>query len=120
MLTISKLDLCDPKRYFALVVPQRTRSCPSLLNAIFIASARHLSRLNKYKTPQGVKYLDKLLPGLNVETAIQYHEQTITHLIQPYNDSTQVHDENLLAAACILLFLWSGRYVQSVHKLELR
>jgi hypothetical protein len=107
MLTISKFDLCDPKGHFALVVPQRARSCPPgppLLNAIFTASVRHLSRLNKYKTPQGVKYLDKLLPDLNVETAIHYHERTTTHLIQLCKNPDQVHDENLLAAASILRF----------------
>ena len=99
-----KFDLCDPERHFALVVPQRARSCPPLLNAIFTASARHLSRLNKYKTPQGVMYLDKLLPDLNVETAIHYHDRAITHLIQLCNNPDQVHDENLLAAASILRF----------------
>lgn len=104
LLTICKFDLCDPERHFALVVPQRARSCPPLLNAIFTASARHLSRLNKYKTPHGVKYLDKLLPDLNVETAIHYHERAITHLIQLCNNPDQVHDENLLAAASILRF----------------
>jgi hypothetical protein len=99
-----KFDLCDPERHFALVVPQRARSCPPLLNAIFTASARHLSRLEKYKTPQGVKYLDKVLPDLNVETAIYYHDRAITHLIQLCNNPDQVHDENLLAAASILRF----------------
>src|SRR5947209_1669808 len=78
----TKFDLCDPERHFALVVPQRARSCPPLLNAIFTASARHLSRLDKYKTAQGVKYLGKLLPDLNVETAIHYHDRAIAHLIQ--------------------------------------
>src|ERR1700733_11257546 len=78
----TKFDLCDPERHFALVVPQRARSCPPLLNAIFTASARHLSRLAKYKTAKGVKYLGKLLPDLNVETAIHYHDRAIAHLIQ--------------------------------------
>ena len=49
-------------------------------------------------------YLDKLLPDLNVETAIHYHERAITHLIQLCNNPDQVHDENLLAAASILRF----------------
>ena len=100
----TKFDLCDPERHFALVVPQRARSCPPLLNAIFTASARHLSRLDKYKTAEGVKYLGKLLPDLNVETAIHYHDRAIAHLIQLCNNPNQVHDENLLAAATILRF----------------
>jgi hypothetical protein len=100
----TKFDLCDPERHFALVVPQRARSCPPLLNAIFTASARHLSRLDKYKTAQGVRYLGKPLPDLNVETAIHYHDRAIAHLIQLCNNPDQVHDENLLAAATILRF----------------
>jgi hypothetical protein len=103
-LTPTKFDLCDPERHFALVVPQRARSCPPLLNAIFTASARHLSRLDKYKTAKGAKYLGKLLPDLNVETAIHYHDRAIAHLIQLCNNPDQVHDENLLAAATILRF----------------
>jgi hypothetical protein len=51
-----------------------------------------------------VKYLGKLLPDLNVETAIHYHDRAIAHLIQLCNNPNQVHDENLLAAATILRF----------------
>ena len=97
-------DLCDPERHFALVVPQRARSCPPLLNAIFTASARHLSRLDKYKIPQGIVYQGKLLPDLKIETAIEYHNKCLTHLIKLSHDPDQVHDENLLAAAIILRF----------------
>ena len=99
-----KFDLCDPERHFALVLPQRARSCPPLLNAIFTASARHLSRLDRYKTPHGVMYNGKLLPDLKIDTAIHYHNECIRHLILLSNDPDQVHDENLLAAAIILRF----------------
>lgn len=99
-----EFDLCDPERHFALVVPQRARSCPPLLNAIFTASARHLSRLDKYKTPHGVQYLGKLLPDLKVEMAIHYHSECIKHLVLLSNDPDHIHDEDLLAAAVILRF----------------
>jgi Fungal specific transcription factor domain len=95
-------DLCDPERHFALVVPQRARTCPPLLNAIFTASARHLTRLQKYKRPVGVQWNEHYLPDLNMETTIQYHNKCISNLIELSNDPDQMHNENLLAAASIL------------------
>ena len=97
-------DLCDPERHFALVVPQRARSCPPLLNAIFTASARHLARLEKWRTPYGIRACGKILPDLKIETAIHYHNECINHLIQLSQDPEQLKDENLLAAAVILRF----------------
>ncbi|KAK4153637.1 hypothetical protein C8A00DRAFT_43455 [Chaetomidium leptoderma] len=38
------LDLCDPNHTFEIIVPQRARDCPVLLNAIFALSARHLGQ----------------------------------------------------------------------------
>lgn len=95
-------DLCDPERHFALVVPHRARTCPPLLNAIFTASARHLTRLQKYKQPVGVQWGDYYLPDLTTETTIQYHNECISNLISLSNDPDQMHNENLLAAASIL------------------
>src|SRR5947207_15995785 len=98
MLTCPSLTL-QPKHHFAPVVPLRTWTCPPLLNAIFTASARRLSRPSECKVRQGINFLDNLLPGL--ETAIHYHERTITHLIQLCSDADQVHDDKLVAAASI-------------------
>lgn len=95
-------DLCDPERHFALVVPHRARTCPPLLNAIFTASARHLTRLQKYSRPPGVQWNDHFLPDLNTETTIRYHNECISNLIQLSMDPDQLHNENLLAAASIL------------------
>ena len=95
-------DLCDPERHFALVVPHRARTCPPLLNAIFTASARHLTRLQKYKQHIGVQWNDYYLPDLTTESAIQYHNDCISNLIESSNDPEQMHNENLLAAASIL------------------
>jgi len=105
-------DLCDPERHFQLVVPQRARRCAPLLNAIFTASARHLTRLPKYKvktTIDGIErevvaYAGNILSDLKVETAIQYHNESIKALIQLSMDPDQVDNEDLLAAAIILRF----------------
>lgn len=80
------LDLCDLKRHFALVVPHRAASCPPLLNAIFAASARHLSRV----------------AGAEAWIADNYHSECLTSLIPLLNDSAALKDENLLAAMIIL------------------
>lgn len=80
------LDLCDLKRHFALVVPHRAASCPPLLNAIFAASARHLSRV----------------AGAKAWIADNYHSECLKSLIPLLNDSAALKDENLLAAMIIL------------------
>lgn len=80
------LDLCDLKRHFALVVPHRAASCPPLLNAIFAASARHLSRV----------------AGAAAWIADNYHSECLKSLIPLLNDSAALKDENLLAAMIIL------------------
>lgn len=82
-------DLCDPDRHFALVVPQRAAVCPTLLNAIFAASARHLSRVSDF----------------DPYVADRYHQECLKHLIPMLNDSAAIMDENLLAATVILRFL---------------
>ncbi|QDS73628.1 hypothetical protein FKW77_002104 [Venturia effusa] len=80
------LDLCDLKRHFALVVPHRAASCPPLLNAIFAASARHLSRV----------------AGAEAWIADNYHSECLKSLIPLLNNSAALKDENLLAAMIIL------------------
>jgi hypothetical protein len=82
------LDLCDLKRHFALVVPHRAASCPPLLNAIFAASARHLSRV----------------AGAEAWVADNYHSECLKSLIPLLNDSAALTDENLLAAMIILRY----------------
>jgi hypothetical protein len=82
------LDLCDLKRHFALVVPHRAASCPPLLNAIFAASARHLSRV----------------AGADAWVADNYHSKCLGSLIPLLNDSAALTDENLLAAMIILRY----------------
>ncbi|KAL3421589.1 hypothetical protein PVAG01_08035 [Phlyctema vagabunda] len=97
-------DLCDPDRHFALVVPQRASNCPALLYAIFTASARHLCRIEQSKHGTGASYLGQSLPGLQMETAVEYHNRCIENLASMSSDSHAVFDENLLAASVILRF----------------
>ncbi len=107
----NQFDLCDPDRHFALVVPQRARECPALLNAIYTASARHLCRLDQYKKDNVITYLDKCLPDLQMETAIEYHSRCVS----VSDDPEAIYDENLLLASIILRFYEEvdGRFAQS-------
>jgi hypothetical protein len=82
------MDICDPDRHFALVVPHRASECPTLLNAIFACSARHLSRVG----------------DVDPNIAEKYHQECLKHLIPMLSDGAALMDENLLAAAVILRF----------------
>ncbi|OHF03054.1 hypothetical protein CORC01_01812 [Colletotrichum orchidophilum] len=83
------LDLCDPARHFEVEVPQRSGSCPILLNAIFALASRHLSLTSAY---------DSLASN-------RYHEQCLNYLIPLLDHAGTVSDENLFAATIILRVL---------------
>ncbi|KZL77787.1 ArcA-like protein [Colletotrichum tofieldiae] len=83
------LDACDPIRHFETEVPQRSGSCPILLNAIFALAARHLSLTSAY---------DSLASN-------RYHEQCLNYLIPLLDHAGTVSDENLFAATIILRVL---------------
>lgn len=51
-----------------------------------------------------IKYHDKILPDLKIETAVHYHNLCINHLVTIADDPESALDENLLAAAVILRF----------------
>lgn len=91
------LDLCDPDRHFALVVPHRAAESPILLNAIFACAARYLSRISDF----------------DPYVAEKYHQECLKHLIPMLSDSAAVMDENLLAATIILRFFEEveGQYI---------
>ncbi|KAF7185048.1 hypothetical protein HII31_13671 [Pseudocercospora fuligena] len=82
-------DLTDPRRHFRSVVPQRAAICPTLMNAIFALSARHLSRVGEY---------DPLVSN-------KYHQECLKHLIPMLDDTDAILDENLLASTIILRHL---------------
>jgi len=85
----SQFDLCDPERHFALIVPQRAALCPTLLNAVFAVSARHLNRISNY----------------DPYAADRYYNKCLNHLQAVVYDTEAILDENLLAATVILRFL---------------
>jgi hypothetical protein len=85
-----------------LIVPQRAGQCPALLNAIYAASARHLSRLDQYQKDHEVDYLRKRIPDIHPDTAIEYHNICIKYLVALTDHFPAVFDENLLAASVIL------------------
>lgn len=82
-------DLTDPYRHFRNIVPQQASTCPTLLNAIFALSARHLNRIGEY---------DPLISN-------RYHQECLKHLIPMLDDSAAVLDENLFASTIILRHL---------------
>ncbi|KAF5577023.1 myo-inositol 2-dehydrogenase [Fusarium pseudoanthophilum] len=79
-------DLCDSRRHFANIVPPRAASCPTLLNAIFALSSRHLSLNAKY----------------DPYASDRYHQACLRHLATISNDSSALNDDNLLAATILL------------------
>lgn len=81
-----EFDLCDSRRHFANVVPPRAASCPTLLNAIFALSSRHLS-LNAQFDPYA---------------SDRYHQACLKHLTTISSDSSALNDDNLLAATILL------------------
>lgn len=88
-----------------MTVPLRARDCPPLLNAIYTASAKHLSRIQKHYVGNQVRYEGKVLPDLKPETAIYYHNRCIDHFVSlSDHDPHEADDENFLAAAVILRF----------------
>ncbi|KAE8377087.1 hypothetical protein BDV26DRAFT_293514 [Aspergillus bertholletiae] len=98
-----RFDLCDNERHFSRLVPQRARSSPTLLNAILTTSARHLTRLQRYRNSAGVvEWQGHLLPNLSEESAVYYHNECIKDLLRLSMDPEQIHNEALLAAAIIL------------------
>ncbi|GKZ39167.1 hypothetical protein AbraIFM66950_012004 [Aspergillus brasiliensis] len=98
-------DVCDPDRHFARLVPQRARSCPSLLHAILTASARHITSLPKYRNlDRKVAWKGTLIPDLTDDTALYYHNFCVKELLSLSGDLNQIHNEDLLAAAVVLRF----------------
>ena len=85
-----------------MIVPQRAGQCPALLNAIYAASARHISRLDQFQKDNEVGYLGKRIPDIHPDTAVEYHNICIKHLVALTDHFQAIFDENLLAASVIL------------------
>ncbi|WAO93344.1 Hypothetical protein NCS54_01088800 [Fusarium falciforme] len=95
-------DLCDERRHFQLVVPIRARQHPFLLHAIFALAARHLTRLPKYRTAQGILYQGQLLPKLTTHDAVEYTLKCIPALRDFHAIQDDDRLECILATAVIL------------------
>ncbi|KAL4776635.1 hypothetical protein BDW60DRAFT_224247 [Aspergillus nidulans var. acristatus] len=98
-------DHCDPQSHFRQLVPLRAQRSryPSLLNAIFAVSARHLSRLPQYRTLEGnIKYYSQFLPDLSTSSAVEYMLKCIPGLSSFHNIGDPTEQENLMCAAIIL------------------
>ncbi|KAK7413128.1 hypothetical protein QQX98_008014 [Neonectria punicea] len=95
-------DLCDEKRHFQLVVPIRARQHPPLLYSIFALAARHLTRLPKFKTPNGILYQGQLLPNLTPHDAVEYTLKCIPALRDFHTIQDDERLESIIATAVIL------------------
>ncbi|KAJ3498066.1 hypothetical protein NLG97_g1426 [Lecanicillium saksenae] len=95
-------DLCDENRHFQLVVPVKARKHTHLLNAIFAVSARHLSRLPQYKTPQGILYQGQLLTKLGNHDAVEYMLKCIPAFRRFHENEDDDFRESIIATAVIL------------------
>ncbi|KAI1845778.1 hypothetical protein JX266_008143 [Neoarthrinium moseri] len=80
-------DLCDEERHFACEVPRRAITCPTLLNAIFALSSRHLSMNEQF---------DQF-------AADRYHQECLNQLSTIYTDHQSALANDDLLAATILL-----------------
>ncbi|KAF2183719.1 hypothetical protein K469DRAFT_689851 [Zopfia rhizophila CBS 207.26] len=102
---MKKFDTTDRDAHFTLTVPQRAIYNPVLLYAICTASARHLTRLWYRQHPNSVVVFNGiLLPDLNEESAIHYHNVCIKLLIEFSKEHSKGSSEDALAAATILRF----------------
>ncbi|KAL4957471.1 hypothetical protein BDW69DRAFT_191571 [Aspergillus filifer] len=109
-------DLTDPQNHFATVIPQRARSCPTLLDALLAVSARHFSTLphnqkatilSQYgfsQSPARNFQESDLNLEINEETVLHYHNRCITELRKLADQPEAVMDADLLAAVVALRF----------------
>ncbi|KAL4880531.1 hypothetical protein BJY04DRAFT_219002 [Aspergillus karnatakaensis] len=95
-------DHCDSHSHFRLTVPLRAQHSPTIRNAIFAVSSRHLSRLPQYRTPQGILYHNQFLPTLSTSSAVEYMLKCIPGLLSFPTIQDPQEQENLMAAAIIL------------------
>lgn len=85
-----------------MVVPIRARHHPPLLYAIFALAARHLTRLPRFKTPNGILYQGQLLPNLTPHDAVEYTLKCIPALRDFHTIQDDERLESIIATAVIL------------------
>ncbi|KLP19231.1 ARCA protein [Fusarium fujikuroi] len=95
-------DLVDPQRKYQLVVPERARRYPPLLNAILAMSARHLCRVEKYKTPRGIVYRGQPLPNLSSHSAVEYMLNCIP-VLKDFHTTQDGETRELIVTTAVIL-----------------
>ncbi|RGP62695.1 hypothetical protein FSPOR_9082 [Fusarium sporotrichioides] len=95
-------DLVDPQRRYQLIVPERARRYPPLLNAILAMSSRHLCRLEKYKTPQGIVYRGQPLPNLTPGSAVEYMLKCIS-VLKDFHTTQDGEIRELIVTMAVIL-----------------
>ncbi|KAH7265610.1 uncharacterized protein BKA55DRAFT_559278 [Fusarium redolens] len=95
-------DLVDPQRRYQLVVPERARRYPPLLNAILAMSARHLCRVEKYKTLRGIVYRGQPLPNLSSHSAVEYMLKCIP-VLKDFHTTEDGETRELIVTTAVIL-----------------
>ncbi|KAF4332208.1 hypothetical protein FBEOM_13996 [Fusarium beomiforme] len=95
-------DLVDSQRRYQLVVPERARRYPPLLNAILAMSARHLCRVEKYKTPRGIVYRGQHLPNLTPHSAVEYMLKCIP-VLKDFHTTQDGETRELIVTTAVIL-----------------
>ncbi|KAF2755896.1 hypothetical protein EJ05DRAFT_477958 [Pseudovirgaria hyperparasitica] len=83
------MDVLDPDRHFTFVLPYRAASCPTLQQAIFALSARHLSRIGDFDPYVSDGYSRKVLDAISPMV----------------RESNAINDVDLLCATVVLRLL---------------
>ncbi|EXK86048.1 hypothetical protein FOQG_10097 [Fusarium oxysporum f. sp. raphani 54005] len=95
-------DLVDPQRRYQLIVPERARRYPPLLNAILAMSARHLCRVEKYKTSRGIVYRGQPLPNLSSHSAVEYMLKCIP-VLKDFHTTQDGETRELIVTTAVIL-----------------
>ncbi|KAG5664951.1 hypothetical protein KAF25_008685 [Fusarium avenaceum] len=95
-------DLTDPQRLYQLVVPERARRYPPLLNAILAMSTRHLCRCEKYRTPQGIVYRGQHLSNLTPGSAVEYMLKCIP-VLKDFHTTRDGEIRELIVTTAVIL-----------------
>ncbi|KAI1288665.1 hypothetical protein F5Y03DRAFT_379522 [Xylaria venustula] len=91
-------DTTDQHRAYKTIVPEEAKKRPLLLNAICTAAAGYLTVLQSTQNPKGVVcYGGILLPNLNKESTIHYHNACISYMMDYLNHPLDPFDDVLIA-----------------------
>ncbi|RSL55367.1 hypothetical protein CEP54_009445 [Fusarium duplospermum] len=95
-------DLVDPQRLFQLLVPERARKYPPLLNAIFAVSTRRMCRVATFKTSQGIVYRGQHLPNLTPGAAVEYMLKCIP-VLKDFHTTRDGEARELIVTTAVVL-----------------